>query len=299
LHYHEKLTLRIAVTLSAVTILCCLLFGCASPEAIGNFADSAQKGIAGGPPVFTDIHDSCLRRQMSRPGAPILPIFVPPGSKDAPPENPPAIAACARFAAEAQALTKVSDVLNDYFKSMQNLASFNASGVSGASESVAENVSTAAGVSSAQIESAGKLATLLTRIATESYQRKRLVQLLRDADPEVTNITEGFDKVTSTYLDLLQQEQQTLAAEYQSVGETARQPAMLLLLNRAYSEDLDKLQQRRSEGNAYRGALKNIREGHHKLVEDAPHLSAKEVNAALEPYISSLNGLVPALAKKK
>jgi hypothetical protein len=198
---------------------------------------------------------------------------------------------------EAQGLTKISGVLTAYFSAMQKLAGFNASGASGSSESAAENAATAAGLDTTQIESVGKLANLVTRLATESYQRNRLVTALTDADPAVQGITEGLDTFTKTYLDFLAEEQQTIKAEYQTVGNT-KDPAMLLLLNRAYSEDLERVAERRDAANAYREALKTVREGHHTLVRDAHYLSTKDLNKALQPYTSNLNGLVPTLSKK-
>lgn len=278
------------------TLLLTVLLSCASPQAIGPFADSAQKALAAGPPLFTDIHDSCVRRQLANPSQPILPLFVPPGSKDAPPANPPAVAACARFATEAQGLIKVSDVLTAYFRAIQQLSAFNISSVSTASETTAENAATAADLDTSQIDSAGKLASLVTRVFTESYQRSRLLEYLRNADPQVVHITEGFDTVTKNYLDFLQEEQQTLTARYQSVADTNQQ-AMVLLLNRAYSDDLADIQRRRTAAGTYRDALKSIREGHHQLVENAQHLNAKELSMALQPYTSKLDGLIPAPQK--
>ena len=283
-------------------IACCLLLSllgsCVSPEALKTFADSAQKGLAGGPLLFADMYDACVRRESSRPSLPSLPIFVPPGSSVAAPKEPSTVAACARFDEEAKELTRVSDVLTAYFKAMERLAGFNASTVSAANEMSAENAATAGGLTYTQIMSAGKLANLLTQVATERYQRNHLIRYLREANPEVANITDALDTVAKTYISLLDEEQQTLTARYQSVGDTS-QGAVLLLLNRAYSEDLSELHDRRTSADAYREALKNIREGHGKLVENAQHLTAKELNSTLQPYISSIDGAVLLELKKK
>jgi hypothetical protein len=246
--------------------------------------------------MFADLHDSCVRRETARPNLPVLPLFVPPGSKNAPPKNPPSVAACTRFATEAEALTKVSDVLTAYFRAIQQLAAFDTSSVSTANETTAENAATAADLNSVQIDSAGKLASLVTRFFTQSYQRSRLLEYLRSADPQVTHITEGLDAVAKNYLDFLHEEQQTLTARYQSVADT-NQPAMVLLLNRAYSDDLRDLQRRRAGAEAYRDALKDIREGHHQLAQSAQHMSDKELSIALQPYTEKLDGLAAALEK--
>lgn len=283
----------------AVAIFFCAL-SCTSPEAISGFADSAQKALAAGPPIFDDLHGSCLRRQEARPSSAILPLFVPPGSKSAPPKDPPAQAACARFATEAKALANVSDVLDGYFRALQQLAAFDTSTVSSAAESTAENAATTAGLSSTQIDSAGKLANLVTRIFTEGYQRKRLIEFLRDADTPVGNITEGFDNVIKNYLDFLQEEQQTVTARYQSVAEIGtNDKAVMLLLDRAYTDDMADIERRRAAAKTYQDALKAVREGHHQLVTGAQHFNAKELDVALEPYTSKLDGLIPALQRSK
>lgn len=278
------------------TALALALLSCAAPQVIGAFADSAQKALAGGPPLFEDLHDSCVRRESARPSRPILPVFVPPGSKNAPPKDSPDLAACTRFAAEGQALTKVSDVLTAYFRAMQQLSDFNTSSVTATNEASAENAATAAGLNTVQIDSVGKLANFVTGVFTSHYQKSRLVKYLRDADPEVADITQGLETVVKNYDVFLNEEQQTITARYQTVGDS-NQPAMLLLLNRAYSDDLAQIQHRRDAAGSYMVVLTNIREGHHKLVEVAQHMNAKELTLALQPYTSKLDASATALQK--
>ena len=239
-----------------------------------------------------------MRRQEARPSTIIRPLFVPPGSKNAPPKDPPALDACARFATEATALSNVSSALIAYFRAMQELAAFNASSVSTGSQAAAVNSATAAGLNPTQVDSAGKLAGLVTRIFTGGYQRSRLREYLGDADAPVANITQGFDTVTKNYVDFLQEEQQTVTARYQSVADTDDK-ATLLLLNRAYTDDMADIQRRRTVAEAYRDALKAVRDGHHQLLTGAQHLSAKELNIALQPYTSTLGALIPELQKSK
>jgi len=288
---------RIALATLCLVGLLTLTLSCASPEAISTFADSAQKSLAGGPPLFNDIHDSCVRRETARPEQPILPLFVPPGSKNAPPKNPPALSTCARFADEAQGLNNVSAVLTAYFRAVQQLSAFNTSSVSTANTSAAESAATAANLSSVQVDSVGKLAGLVTQVFTESYQRRRLVDALRQADPHVAAVTQGLDSVIKNYLVFLQEERQTLTGRYQSVGDT-NQGAILLLLNRAYSDDLAEIQHRQAAAVAYQESLKNIREGHHQAVVGAQHMNTKELSLALQPYISKLDTLAPMLQEK-
>ena len=291
-----KLRYRISVT-TLVVAGYGLLLSCTSPTVVGEFADSAQKGLSAGSPIFTDLYDSCTRRETLRPDAPIYPLFVPSTSKRGAPTGNAAPAACAQFQNEGRELTKMSDVLAAYFKGMQQLAQFNTVNLSSSAETMSENAATAAGISYTQIISAGKLASIVTQLATESYQRRRLSQLLKSADSDVAEITAAFASANKTYEDLLNQEQQTLSARYQSEGDEA-QRAMLFLLNHAYTHDLDALQQRRSAAIAYDDVLNNIRDGHHKLTQ-ATKLTGKEINAVLAPYTSKINGALPTLNKSK
>ncbi len=285
-----------SVLFAAVCSLFAGLFGCASPQAIGAFAQAAQSALAAGPPLFADIHDSCVRRETARPSLSIRPLFVPPGSKDAPPPLESVTAACARFTKQAQGLTQVSDVLAAYFRAIQQLASFNTSSVSAAGLTAAENAAGAAELSSTQIDSAGQLATFVTEIFTAHYQRSRLLEYLNRASPQVASVTTGFEAVIKNYEVFLDEEQQTLTARYQTVGNTS-QPAMVLLLNRAYSDDLAEIARRRAAAASYVEALQTIREGDQKLLEASKHMNAKETSLALQPYTSKLNSLAPAAQK--
>jgi hypothetical protein len=181
---------------------------------------------------------------------------------------------------------------------MQQLASFNTSTVSAASETAAQNAATAASLNSTQVDSAAKLASLVTQVFTETYQRRRLLEDLRSADAPVANITQGLESVVNIYIRSLHDEQQTVTARYQAVGGTD-DTAVLLLLDRAYSDDVADIDRRRKAAAQYQEALKTVREGHHQLVTGAHHLSAKELNVALQPYTSKLMDLVTALQKSK
>jgi hypothetical protein len=192
----------------------------------------------------------------------------------------------------------MSDVLSAYFKSLQKLAGFNTTGLAGSVATVGANSATAAELSITQIESAGSLASLITQLATEGYQTSRLVKYVCEADPEIADLTTAFERVTKTYLDLLNQEQQTVTSLYQTVGDQTT-GSTLLLLNHAYHQDIDELEQRRSAATTYAGMLKDIRDGHHKLVTDGTNLSAKELSATLAPYTSKIDGALAAFPVKK
>ncbi len=288
------LCLHVSGSCLALVILASLwLSGCTSLKTIATFAETAQKALNQGPAIFRDIHESCIRRHEDAQA--IAPIYLPAPTRpqSAASTNTPAV--CVQFAAEGDALAKASDVLVAYFKAIQQLASFNTSTVSTPSLQTAENAALSAQLSYTQMDSVGKLAGFVTQAFTERYQRKRLISLLREADPSISSLTKGFEDIASkNYEGLLREERQTITARYQKVGYST-DGAVTLLLDRAYTQDLNDMNRRSAVAQAYIQALGEIRDGHHKLAEIANHLRAKDLNLALDPYIGKLQTLLPAL----
>ncbi len=271
------------------------LSGCTSPQAIASFAATAQSALDQGPAIFRDLHDSCVRRHSD--AGPIVALYLPPheGSPahKTPDENP----VCKPLATQAAALAKASDVLVAYFRAMQQLASFNTSAVSSASQNAAENAGFAAQLPLNQADSLGKLAGIVTQAFTAHYQRSRLAQYLREADPSVSSVTMGFEEIVAQdYRGLLREETQTFTARYQQVGDIENR-ATILLLNRGYTDDLKELDRRKACADAYVQALEQIRAGHHQLALTADRAQARNMSSALQPYITKLQALVPVLQK--
>ncbi len=270
-----------------------ILQSCAAPQAVATFSADAQKALDQGSATFKDIHASCVRRHED--AAPIAPIFMPAAPKEASSGSGDEIPQCTVFARQGDALAKASNVLSAYFRALQQLAAFNSSTVSGPGQQAAASAAVAAQLKPVQVDSISKLANLVTELFTQQYQQRRLLHVLLEADPSITSITQGFADIASKdYVGLLAEEQQTLAARYQGVSES-KGLASTLLLNRAYSEDLNTLKRRKAAAEAYVEALRSIREGHHQLAESAKRLNAKQLTAALQPYTEKLEGLLPAL----
>ncbi len=180
---------------------------------------------------------------------------------------------------------------------MQQLASFNTSTVSSDSQHAAENAAFTAQLNLTQADSLAKLAGLVTEAFTGHYQRSRLAQYLREADPSISSVTKGFEQIVSQdYLGLLREERQTSTARYQKVGDISN-GATILLLNRAYTDDLKELDRRKAIADAYVQALRQIRDGHHQLALNANRLRARDLSLALQPYTTNLQALAPVLQK--
>ena len=277
--------------ITALSVSVCLLgaLSCTPPVAIATFAASAETAISAGPAIFADIHDSCARRQLDEGR---LVAKYPHAGQSQPDDAMPGQSVCASFVPEVKELEHVSFTLGAYFRTMQQLAAFDESKVSVQAKEAGESAGAAAILSLNQIDSVAKLSGLITRAFTQHYQRGKLIDLLRAADPHVAVVCQALETVLSKdYSGLLDEEERAMKRRYQRVSGGGN-PATVLLLNRAYSEDLVEFQRRRIAANAYAAALKQVRDGHHQLAIDAGRLNDKEIALALAPYISQIQTLV-------
>jgi hypothetical protein len=279
---------RCKVASFLIAALSATLLSCTPPQTVAAFAGAAGQAIDGGTPVFRDLYDSCVRRHND--AGEITPTYsfdanAPSGRSES------EASACAVFAGERDSLIKLSAVLEDYFQAMQELAQFGASSVNPTAAEAGSGAPTAASLSLAQIDSVSKLSGLLVEAFTSGYQRGRLASLLKSADPHVAVTTQGLEKIVgSDYGSLLDEEERTLKRRYRRAGNSS-DAAVILLLDRAYSEDLQELEQRRASATAFVKALREIRDGHSKLAGNAGHLSAQKLGLALQPAISQLQTL--------
>ncbi|MBV9501512.1 MAG: hypothetical protein JO138_19260 [Acidobacteriaceae bacterium] len=268
---------------------------CAPPQTVATFAEAASGAITSGAPIFSDLYDSCVRRhQDAGPIVPVYSIGAENSASDPAGSVPPA---CRVFAGERDALIRMSAVLAAYFRAMQDLAEFGASSVAAPSAEAGVGASMAASLSTVQADSVSKLSGLVLELFTRRYQHERIATLLRTADPHVAVITRGLEKIVGTdYNSLLEEEERTLKRRYQRAGATTNGTAVVLLLDRAYSEDMRQLEQRRAFAATYVEALQQVRDGHGKLALNSAHLGSKQVGLALQPDISRLQGLAPQTA---
>ncbi len=273
-------------------LLAFIIFGglsCAPPTAIATFAGDADKAITAGTPIFADIHESCVRRQAEE--QPLTPQYPHAGQTQTAAGDE---TVCASFASEVQELESVSSILSAYFRAMQQLARFDQTNVSTQAEHAGANIGTAAILSLNQTDAVAKLSGLITRALTGHYQRSKLGEFLRTADPHVTAVSQALETVlTKDYGSLLDEEERATKRRYGEVSR-ATEPATVLLLNRAYLEDLHEVQRRRAAAKAYAEVLRQAREGHH-LLASTGHLNNKELSLALQPYVSKLQAFAPSI----
>jgi hypothetical protein len=265
------------------------ILSCAPPASIATFAGDADKAITAGEPVFGDIHDSCVRRRADE--GRLVPQYPHIGQT-----SPDATGAstCASFVPEVQELESIASVLSAYFRSMQQLAAFDQANASAPAEHAGQNVGTAAILTVSQTDSIAKLTGLITRAVTGHYQRNKLMEFLQAADPHVAAISQALETVlVKDYRSLLDEEERAIKRRYQEVSG-AKETATILLLNRAYADDLNALKRRRAAATAYITVLKEAREANHLLANSPGHFD-KETSLALQPYILRLQDLTTSI----
>lgn len=260
------------------------------------FAGNAEKATEEGAALFADIHGSCVRRHMA--AAPVTATFFPATLQIASPTAPPEeIPQCAAFASEGEALQQASKVLSAYLRAMQQLASFNSISVSGPSGQTGSNLALVSGLNYTQMDSLSKLAAVLTEAFAGRYQQHDLDKVLSQTDASIAALTQGFEEVIAKdYEGLLREEQQTLPAQYQAIADV-KNPATVLLLNRAFSDDLNELNRRKAAAGAYVEALQQIREGHHMLAQMTKGGKPKNLALVLQAYTDKITALLPALER--
>lgn len=274
-------------------LLALFIFGalsCAPPTSLATFARDADNGISAGTPVFAEIHDSCVRRRADE--GRLIPEYPHAGPS---PAASAGESVCTSFATEAKELESVSSVLSAYFRTMQELAAFDEANASYEAEHAGQNLGTAAILSASQTDSIAKLSGLITQAITGHYQRRKLVEFLQTADPHVAAISQALETVvTKDYGSLLDEEERAIKRRYQEVSST-KEIATVMLLNRAYAEDLNALERRRTMAKAYAAILKEARDGHHLLATSNGRFNKKEISLVLQPYISQLQALTPTI----
>lgn len=272
-----------------------LLQSCTSPVAVADFAENARQVADRGAAVFGDLHGSCMRRHAAV--RPVSPVFFPTAIRRVGAGTRPDSTACSDFDREGDSLSKASRILGSYFQAMRQLALFDTTRISGAGERTATGIAAVGRLDSTQVDCLSKLSSLITEVITDRFRQHDLKKLLSQADRSISSITNAMELIAGEdYQSLLREERQTLAAQYQAVADV-KIPAGILLLNRAYTDDLNQLEVRKAAADALVEALHQVRDGHHTLATSSSRLKAKELAVALQSYTDKLQLLLPTLEK--
>jgi hypothetical protein len=305
---------RIIVRPLVCMLLLPFLAGCPDLTQVQQFAKAADGAKTSITAIASDFKGSCDRQNLY--------VHLPPG----PPPNPPPPQACS----SGDDLTKVGNnlvaeqnVLLEYIDTLGTFAGSDASGFEKEAPTLNTSFKTAGldTTQQAMASAAGTLASDITKMATAGYREKKILEILKDADPAVTQLTTGLaDQVATqadvaalsggaappgggtSYLELLGNEQVVLNSYYQIPLAKDPNSAAGILLNVQYQSLLGQLQARENAAVAYRQLMISIGQAHAKLLADAQSgdfdkASVQKIATDLAQPISDMTNAISTLVQ--
>jgi hypothetical protein len=276
---------------STATIAALALIACDTPDAVAKFCSSAVATFAAGNAIFDDMGASCLREVNLRKK---LASFEAPVTTDD---------SCAQVAKEAAGAKAANNVLAEYFAALNALASFDTAKVGTDAKGLVDQASGAAKLSDSAKGALGQLGQFLASTMTGAYQRRQLERDLPAVSTNVAHVTDGLSTVVRRdYGLLLRGEAQKLSDQYRefSQDQARRMPLSVdtqLSLYARWKTDRDAIDARQTAADTFVMGLQSISNGLANLAANANRLTAKELPALLEPYVTELQTLIPAIQK--
>jgi hypothetical protein len=284
------------------------LTGCPDLSQVQEFAKLAESAKSPASEIVNDFKASCNRQNMY--------VHLPPPPAEMPPK--PCISGDDLDKLGRNLLAE-QNTLFTYIETLGKLASTEASGF----EKIAPNLDTSfqdTNLSKAQqsmAKSVGTLVASMTNLMTFGYRKKKVLEILRDTDPAVTELSEGLanqvaskDDVSckphsssgTSYFQLLCNEELLLKSYYEiPLAKDPDSPAGILLRFKYYAT-LDQLQSRKEAAIAYRKLMLSIGEAHTELLAGAQtgnfdKSSVKKIAHDLAQPISDMRDAIATLKK--
>jgi len=270
-----------------VTWFCVALSGCATPDAVRDFAKSARDVTSQFPQFAQDFADSCVRRKLADQKV----TAIEDSSKLA-------TTSCREDFDLIPDLNVAGDVLTRYLDALNRLASNGTVQYDKEVDGLASSLKPSVRLSPATIGAVQGLAKVLSAAVASGYQRKKLAEGVKAADVHVAVLTEALGHVVGVeYLRNLDNEESSLLARYQdAMRSTGNNDGIALLLQRQWRRDIEALQKKKLAAASYRKALEKVRDGHKQLALRSTHWSANELAKELGPYTTSIQSLASSIS---
>lgn len=269
-----------AMTVSALLLG---LASCATPDAVRQFVTAARDATSQFSPFVHDIADSCVRRKLAE--QPVTKIEDTAG---------PTTASCKEDFDLVPDLLGSMNVLASYFNALNLLASNEAVSYDTEIDGFADKLQTAAKFPAPATDAVKGLAKFLADAIASGYQRKKLANALKAADPRVAALTNALGRIIGVeYVRDLDNEEDSLKNRYtDAMRSYQHNDAVALLLQLQWKRDLEKLQKRRAAAVDYQKVLEKVRDGHKELASRSNQWSAAELAKELGSYTASIRALV-------
>jgi len=157
------------------------------------------------------------------------------------------------------------------------------------------------------IGAAGEIGKIVSRVVFEQWRQRKLVEVIREADPQVQALTAGLREILDTDLRAALKNERTAVDDlYHGVpddhsdgdGQQARLAAMSYRMARLLrlQGDVD-LDARIAKIDDYVAVLDAIAKGHADLAKNVDHLSAIDVVTRLNGYVRDIRALREQIAE--
>jgi len=267
--------------------LLALLVSCNTPDSVARFCSSAVSTLGSGDALFDDMKASCIREAQTRESFGTFALTDPD----------PAV--CDDIGKQAEGLKAASKVLLDYFKALNDLASFGASKAGDDAKELVAKASAQSKLSADRQTAMASIAGFLTRVATSGYQQRQLADDVVRVHKDIQVSLDGLGEVVGVaYLHQLQNEEQKTATRYnefllqhQGAADAA------LILDARWQNDRANFAARQKAALAYKAALETLAKGNEELAAHARGFKAKDLAGLLSSYAAQLDSLAPAIRK--
>jgi hypothetical protein len=272
---------RVAVSITplVLTLFMPFLVGCPDLNQVQQLAKTADGAKSSITAIAADFKGTCDRQNRY--------IHIKP---DQPPPTKPCISG-EDLEMLGKNLIAEQNILLEYMDTLGTLAGTDASGFEKIAPSLNTQFKTAEYTSTQQemAASAGTLASNITKMATAVYREKKILEILKDADPAVQKLTQGLaNQVASdpkssaqpsilTYLGLLKNEEICLDSYYQN--PLLKDDSLTGMLVRVqYRDALAQLKARENAASAYWTLMNSIGQAHAKLLADSQNGGFSKAN---------------------
>jgi hypothetical protein len=260
-----------------------LLGSCTTPDAVRQFVTTARDATSQFSPFVQDIAESCVRRKLAE--RPVTEIADTAGL---------VTGACKEDSDLVPELLGSMNVLVGYFNAVNSLASNETTSYDKEIDVFADKLRASAKFPAPATDAVKELAKFLAAAVASGYQRKKLADALRKADPHVTALTDTLGHIIGVeYVRDLDNEADSLKNRYiDAMRSDQHNDAVALLLQHQWMRDLATLRRRRAAAIDYQKVLEKVRAGHKQLASRVGQGSAAELAKELGPYTASIHKLV-------
>jgi hypothetical protein len=198
----------------------------------------------------------------------------------------------AQRAAERQAqesgLVQLQATLEAYMDALGRLAADETVGYQTEFTELSTAIAGAHFATPAQAGAATGLAELLTRAVTDGWRRRRLADVIGEANAPVQELIAGLRTIARAFALDLQTEQLASESYFETLQHSSRDRVALAALREWRDLHDERLAERRARVTTYEGALAQIAAGHQALFDDRTRLASADTLARIERYASEL-----------